>query len=235
MRWLLDNGANPNALSCAKPGAGGPESVSETPLHRIAAFGLGYTVARLLVTHGATVDAERGDGKTAYILAVRAGNMEVAHYLEEVGADISRLSELDKFVGACARGDVESANAIVADNPLIVSTLNEDDQQAVAVAAEEGNEDSVRLMIALGWSLSVEGPWAGTPLHHAAWCAQIEMTRLLIEAGAPLDARDRAYAYTALEWAAHGAENAQPGHENEYVVVEEMLLKAGASRESGPC
>ena len=231
MRWLLDNGADPNALSHLTPTAEGRESFSETPLHRVAASGLGYTVARLLVTHGATIDAERGDGKTAYVLALRAGNVEVAHYLEEVGADTSRASLTDRFVGACARADRESAFAILLEQSEIMKMLSEDDKQALAIAVEEGNEESILLMIELGWNLSVEGPWAGTPLHHAAWNGRLEIARLMIESGSPVNVRDRAYGATPIEWATNGSENARPGHDEEYGAIIELLLKAGAS----PC
>jgi ankyrin repeat protein len=40
-----------------------------------------------------------------------------------------------------------------------------------------------------------------TPLHSAAWNGDLEMTRLLVEAGADVNARDRQYVNTPLGWA----------------------------------
>ena len=46
-----------------------------------------------------------------------------------------------------------------------------------------------------------EGPAKETPLHSAAWNGDLAMVRLLVEAGADPEARDREHDNTALGWA----------------------------------
>lgn len=77
-RLLLERGANPNVVSYSSEKYATSPIRREVPRHRIASHGKSVDVARMLVNHGATVDLPRGDGRTAYVLAVRAGNQPVA-------------------------------------------------------------------------------------------------------------------------------------------------------------
>ena len=79
MLWLLDHGADPNVV-CADE--------RETALHIAARRGQDLPVIRLLVDHGADVNARRGDGSSPWLLARRGGFDEIAAFLEEKGARI---------------------------------------------------------------------------------------------------------------------------------------------------
>ena len=68
IRWLLENGADPNVASYVKTQANGEPGISEMPLHRVAAYGKSAAVAKLLLYHGANVNMPRADGKTAYAM-----------------------------------------------------------------------------------------------------------------------------------------------------------------------
>src|SRR5262245_13660102 len=57
------------------------------------------------------------------------------------------------------------------------------------------------------------------------------MTRLLIELGAPLDARDSQYGCSPLGWAAHGSAHGRRA-DDDYLAVVDLLLDAGAGREA---
>ena len=138
MEWLLQHGAEPNITSYNGEKNAALATRGETALHRIAGFGKGAHVARLLVEHGAIVDLPRGDGKSAYTLAVRAGNAPVAEYLASVGADIGAISATDEFVGACLRADEVRARQLLATHPELISSLSTEDRQTPARAAEEG-------------------------------------------------------------------------------------------------
>lgn len=230
MAWLLAHGADPNVASNVAAGHHGAPDTGEAPLHRIAAFGRSVSLARLLVTHGAAVDMARADGRTPYALAIRAGNTEVAEYLAASGASTDRLDPIDQLLGACAVADEQAARAIVARNPGIVERMRPADWHAISGAIDSDREPSVRLMLSLGWPLEEEGPWGGTPLHHAAWQGQPGITRLLLSHGAPVDVRDRVYGSSPIAWAAHGSVNARPGNDADYLAVVTMLLDAGATR-----
>ena len=238
MQWLLEHGANPNVPSFVTSGhddapsdaPGDAPGDAEMPLHRIAAFGRSVAVARLLVEHGAVVDAPRGDGKTAYAMAMRTGNDGVATYLAECGADTESLTPVDGLLASCIRADEHAARAILADHPALLAALTAEDRQTLALAVEQDRESSVRLMVALGWRLDAEGEWGGTPLHWAAWRGRVNMTRVLLECGAPVNVRDSTYGSSPIAWASHGSTNARPGNDADYVAVTEILLGAGSTR-----
>lgn len=230
MQWLLEHGADPNVRSLVGTGPNGLSGAAETPLHRAAAYGKSADVAHLLVERGAVVDAPRGDGKTAYILAIRAGNLGVAEYLASVGADTSLVSPVDRLLAACIAADASAARAIVDSTPGILDSLTPEDRQALALAVEDDRDDRVRLMVDLGWRLTDEGAWGGTPLHHAAWHGRVAMTKVLLELGAPINVRDSEYGSSPLAWAAHGSVNGRTNADDDYVAVVKLLLAAGASR-----
>ncbi len=230
MEWLLDHGADPNVPSTRTASGADVPGITELPLHRAAASGLGEGVARMLVEHGAVVDAPRGDGKTAYALAVRIGNSGFARYLASVGADTSRLTDIDRLLGACITADEPTARAIVAAQPAIISELTPEDRSTFGAALAMERTDAVRLMISLGWPLDDESEWGGTPLHWAAWTGRVAMARLLIESGAPINVRDSRHGSSPIAWAAHGSRFANHNADDDYIAIVNLLLAAGATR-----
>jgi ankyrin repeat protein len=230
MRWLLEHGADPNTFSIPKGFEGSPV-IAEAPLHRVAAVKRSVDAARMLVEHGADVDARRGDGRTPYAIAVRNGNTAVAEYLAAAGADTSTLTIEDRLLAAIAAADVNGAGELARMHPEILSSLVDNDGGALSRAVSQGNEDSVRLMIALGWRIEDEGVDEGTPLHWAAWHGRPAIVKLLLDAGAPVNVRDRQYGSSPIAWAAHGSVNSRPGNDADYVAVVEALLDAGSLRE----
>lgn len=226
--WLLEHGADPNVPSYA--GAANQPQAGETPLHRAAAVGHGEAVLRALVAHGARVDLRRDDGATAYQLAYRIGNSDGAAYLAAAGAD-PMLTPVDRLLGACATRDQASARALVAAHPGILASLGPSERDALGLALTRGDFDTVRLMVSLGWPLTQEGEWGGTPLHWAAWHGHVEMVRLLIEAGAPVNVRDSRYGSSPIAWCAHGSRYCERGNDEDYPAIVHLLIDAGATRD----
>jgi ankyrin repeat protein len=222
MRWLLEHGADPNVVSLPS---------GEAPLHRIAAWGSGAARAELLLAHGANPDLKRADGRTAYVLAVRAGNVAVADLLRERGADTAGMALVDELLGACMRADAAAARRLLRRHPRLLAELTAEDRQVVAQAAEEGREAGLRLMAELGFDLGWEGAWAGTALHQAAWRGNVPVVRLLLELGAPVNVRDTQFGCSPLAWAAHGSCHCRKA-DGEYLAVVEALIAAGADRET---
>ena len=220
-RWLLEHGADPNVPSYES---------QETPLHR-AAEEHGRPVAELLLVHGADPNRRRADGRTPYVLALRSGNEAVADLLAEHGADRSRVSTVDALIGACLRADELSARAILSEHPGLLDELTAEERGAVGWAVVRERKASVGLLVTLGFDLESEGPEGGTPLHWAAWFGRTSMVPLLLELGAPIDARDAQFGSSPLGWAAHGSTNCREA-DDDYCEVVEALLRAGASREA---
>jgi len=225
--WLLEHGADPNVPSYT--GRADQSQAGETPLHRAAAAGHGEPVLRALVEHGAHVDTRRDDGATAYQLAVRVGNVSGAAYLALAGADTA-LNEVDRLLGACATDDEAAARAVVAAHPGILQSLGPSERDALGLALTRGDFAMVRLMVSLGWPLTQEGEWGGTPLHWAAWNGRVEMVRLLLEAGAPVNVRDSRYGSSPIAWCAHGSRYCDRGNDEDYPAIVHLLLDAGATR-----
>jgi len=230
MAWLLEHGADPNVASHTSPKHQGSSSAGERPLHRIAISGRGGDVARLLVSHGALVDAPRYDGRAAYVLAVRAGNTEVARFLADCGADRTQLKPVDELLGACAIGDAERARALVGAHPDLMSMLNAEERHALGDAINDNRAASIAVMLEVGWPLDGESEWGGTPLHVAAWHGRLALVEQLIAAGAPINVRDSNYGSSPIAWAAHGSTNAGHDRDDDYVAIVHALLDAGATR-----
>lgn len=227
MVWLLQRGADPNVPSY--PGATSQPQAGETPLHRAAAVGHGEEVLRALVEHGARVDARRDDGASAYQLAVRVGNSSGAAYLAAMGADTT-LSAVDRLLAACATVDEATARSVVAEHPGILATLGPSERDALGIALTQRRFDPARLMISLGWPLTHEGEWGGTPLHWAAWNGLTEMVRVLLGAGAPVNMRDSRYGSSPIAWCAHGSRYCDRANDDDYPAITNLLLDAGATR-----
>ena len=77
VRCLLNHGANPNAR----------DNVLWTPLLHETSFRGNLDVARLLVEHGADLDAEYKNGITSYQIALKKGHDEVVQLLLAHGAE----------------------------------------------------------------------------------------------------------------------------------------------------
>jgi ankyrin repeat protein len=221
MQWLLEHGADPNVPSYDH---------RETPLHRIAEMGRGVPVAELLLAHGADPRRARADGRTPYELAMRAGNLAVAELLRAKGGAVEPLRPIDAVLSACAAGDEARARALLDAHSGLREALLEQESNALVHAAGAGMVAAVRTLAALGFDLGRESPWGGTPLHMAAWRGRIEAVRALIDAGAPINVRDRTYGSSPIAWAGHGSANCREA-DDDYIAVIDLLLTAGAERE----
>lgn len=94
----------------------------------------------------------------------------------------------------------------------------EEKQVALALAALNGKAQGLAQLIPLGVDVNAfsSGFYThATPLHHAVWSGSLEAVRILVEAGARLDTKDRAYEATPLGWAEHALSSgaAAPGQE----------------------
>lgn len=144
VRALLDDGADVNAS----------QGDGMTALHWAGEVGT-EAMARLLISSGATVEAEtRLGGLTPLLIAAEAGNGPVVRVLVESGADVD------------ARSTVGGGSAI-------------------HYAAESGSVETVRTLIDHGADPNArQSRWGQTPLIYAASMDRSEVIKLLLEQGA---------------------------------------------------
>jgi len=93
---------------------------------------------------------------------------------------------------------------------LLPAAGGEDRHRALALAAQHGHADIVRLLLDAGEDPNRYNPDGNhahsTPLHQAVLAGHDAVVRLLVERGARLDIQDTIYHGTALGWAIYGGQ-----------------------------
>jgi ankyrin repeat protein len=220
VEWLLEHGADPAVTSGDQ---------AETPLHRAAASG-NLTLVNLFLRHGADPNAARMDGRSSYTLAIRGGHAEVVARLREAGARADSLALTDEFLAACMREDEAQARAILAKSPAVMEELNQEDKRLLISASSDNRLEAVRTMLSVGFEIGLLDPEGGTALHSAAWKGHVEMAKMLIARGAPVNARDPTWNATPLGFVEHGSQHCRSA-DAEYCAIVDALIDAGAEIE----
>ena len=158
---------------------------------------------KLLIAHGVDVNGpDTRFHRTPYDLAVLNGNDEIVALLLEHGALKTELNDLDAFSAACLNANRSQAKALLAKDPTLINRLGIERVELLNRAAESNRQDSVRLMVELGFDLNERK--RTTPLHLAAGGGNLEMVKLLIELGADPSVRDEEFNAMPLGWAEFG-------------------------------
>jgi ankyrin repeat protein len=182
-----------------------------------------------LLAGGANPSGVDQDGRSPLRRAVRAGHQEVVAVLLSRGV-IDDATQIDRFLGASARGDRLRAELLLSERPDLRDRLCARDRAAIVEVAGGGAAaDAVRLMIELGFSPNARNDSGETPLHAAAAAGDAETVRLLLEHGAELDARDANFDGTPLGYATVTS-GEHPNTNGDWVASVELLLNAGADR-----
>jgi len=218
VRWLLDHGANPN-LPWGE--------LNDAPLH-IAAQRWNVSMIELLVKSGADIQQRRADGRTAHTLSELHGNREIAEWLLAHGAR-SELSQLERFIAICARGDRAGGESMLRSEPGLRHELRREHHLMMHVPAERGDAKVLEAMLVCGFNPNEKDGDGVTALHRAAMAGHAHAARVLIERGAAVNALDGMFSGTPLLWAAEGWSHDSDGAN--YVEVARALIAAGSSRE----
>ena len=215
------------ALLLAALAAGGGQGTADAATEALpeAAATASFPVVAALLDAGADPRAVDDDGVSALRLAVRAGKGETAARLRALGA-AGDDTDVDRFLGACLSGDRPAAERLLAGHPDLPSRMTDGDRAVIWDAAASGPAETLALMLDLGFS-----PYAARfgeqPLHNAAYHGNVAAVRLLLAAGAGVDARDARFDATPLAFATVGSgeQVGQPGGWTETV---RLLVDAGA-------
>ena len=94
----------------------------------------------------------------------------------------------------------------------------------------EAGTAAIETMLACGFDVTTTGDMGETKLHWAAFTGSLPTARVLIAAGAPVDARDRNWKSPPLGWCCYASLNQRPP-QSDFPGVARALLEAGASIE----
>jgi ankyrin repeat protein len=198
VRLLLNRGANPNART--KDGA--------TAL--ILAAG-DLAKVKALVEKGADVNAISTLGRTPLaVAAAQRDSFAIATYLIGHGADVNARDNSGDFLTrgagsttlmlAARSGDHRTVELLLAKG-VDVNAAMTTGATALTEAISVRNAEAVRVLIERGAKVNLAfGPIQMTPLIWAAFQEWPEIVRMLIQAGADVNAKD-ALGSTALVWA----------------------------------
>jgi hypothetical protein len=125
-------------------------------------------------------------------------------------------------------GRQRDAEALLADNPGIIGTLGDEELERLPVAAQSSNIEAVRRFLDAGWPVDSTMPKHVTALHWAGFHGDVEIAKLLLARGAPLEFKDGEYGGTPMDWAMYGSRNGWGRRMADYPGVVNVLLDAGA-------
>jgi ankyrin repeat protein len=187
VKRLLAHGADPNVRV---PTSSALDKDSyEFPIHRAASWGPAEAV-RLLIEHGAEVDARDSSGQSALHFACDG---EIAALLVGNGADVNAGShryEITPLHRAAYSGHkdvvvllLDHGADVHAENTLWGGT-------ALHLAIAEGHADVAALLRERGGDIHQATKWGGTLLHAAAVGGHADLVRQLLADGLDINARD---------------------------------------------
>ena len=133
-----------------------------------------------------------------------------------------------KLVAACWLGNAAMVHALEAEHANLSLSFTDSDRRQVAHAARNNESTVVRLMLECGLPVNAQGQHQATPLHWAAFHGNVEMAKVVLRYGPPLEATDADFNGTPLGWAIHGSENGWNCQTGDYAGTVELLIAAGA-------
>lgn len=172
----------------------------------------------LLVSRGARV-------KGKVLGPIGQHNLEAAEWLLAKGSEY----DVATAVGLGRMEDVKRLVGEATPSELYV---------ALVVAGFFGKEDVIRLLLGLGADPNGSGKpedFAGfhshaSALHQAVYSGSLECVKLLVEAGARLDAMDKAYSGTPLGWAQYMPSEVQDTEQvSRWKAIEAYLVARGTA------
>ena len=184
---------------------------------------------RRLLEAGLDPNDAGADGRTPLRLAVQRGRTDIVRVLRRYGARYD-ATEVDRFLGACARNDRTEAEALARRYPAMAAQFAGSEQWALVDAADYVGTEAVDLMLDLGFGMDARREDGATALHAAAYAGRPDLVRRLAERGADLDARDGRRSATPVEWAIAGSDDRpdyNPGAD--WLAAIKALVDAGAA------
>jgi len=186
VKWLLAHGADANRK----------RTRGWRAIHHAIARDNDLKIIELLLDHGADPTLAE-EGASAVAMAARRGRGDLLGLFERRGAPIELRGVLN-LIAACARNDAAAVRSIAEREPEVVKEVVTQGGKLLAEFAGTWNTEGVGLLLDLGVPVGARYEGDGyfdiaggsTALHVAAWKGVPSTVKLLIERGAPVDAKD---------------------------------------------
>ncbi|KAF7285836.1 ankyrin repeat and KH domain-containing protein 1-like isoform X5 [Rhynchophorus ferrugineus] len=159
-----------------------------TPLMEAASAGH-LDIVRLLVHHGADVNAQSTSGNTPLMYACAGGHTEVVKFLLENGANVEDHNENGHtpLMEAASAGHVGLAKILLSHGAGINTHSNEFKESALTLACYKGHLDMVRFLLEAGADQEHKTDEMHTALMEASMDGHVEVARLLLDSGAQVN------------------------------------------------
>lgn len=195
-RLLLAAGAEVDALATMYRGEQTTMNMLVSSGHPAQA-GMQEVLVETLLDFGAAING-KGSGASPLITALAHGYRGAAETLAKRGADA------DNLIAAAGLGRLSTVAR------FLPTSTSEDRHRALALGAQHGHLEIVRLLLDAGEDPNRYNPPGfhghSTPLHQAVIYGHHDVVRLLIERHARLDIEDTVYHGTPLGWAKHAGQ-----------------------------
>jgi uncharacterized protein len=218
---LLNAGADPDLGNAHRVG----------PLHLAVANG-DLVTAQVLLEAGANPELRDRTGETPLFAAARTGDPAMAKLLLDHGADVDtrepRYAQTPLHVAA-RESSPAVARLLIEHDADVNARTQPGELPAFRLPADNAGSKGVGIVRG-GWperGMRNPVPGAKTPLLYATRTGSLEMTRLLVEAGADLEQTDE-NGITPLLNAVLNASVANDGRASEHFATAEYLIERGA-------
>jgi ankyrin repeat protein len=223
-RLLLDSGADVNAESEAYGGGSTTLGLAATSIHPEQA-GVQIELLELLLAHGAEIEKPglTGNQHSAVRGCLANGQGQAARFFADRGARMN-------LVEAAGVGRLDLVSTYF-DNEgrLIDPALAGQMEKGFLYAAGYGRIETATFLLDRGVNPGHHNDEGQTALHWTTYGPHVEVARLLIERGAPVDARDRRFNATPLDWAIYAWSQIKDPHDRERIYgLIALLCRAGA-------
>jgi ankyrin repeat protein len=215
-RLLLEEGADVDAESDAYSGRSTTLGLTATSCHPEEA-GVQIQLLELLIDHGAMIDTP--DGGSCVVGCLCNGRGQAAKYVASRGARLD-------LEGAAGVGRLEVVQSFFNhDGSLRPPSSDTQVTYGFGWACEFGHTAVVDFLLRKGVNVNGKLRHGETALHRAAFNAQLEAVKLLLEHGASVGVIDKTYQSTPLGWALHGWFTSSG--QKPYPEVVALLVRAG--------
>ncbi|MEH2494936.1 ankyrin repeat protein [Bradyrhizobium sp. AZCC 1678] len=178
LKLLLQHGGDPN-----EPARNPPLTDWGSPL-TWAIYRRRPRHVKALLDAGADPSRPTAEGVSPYRLALQFGLTDAAALLR-AQTDAPDISDEERFIAACARGDEADARAMASRRPDLPASLSPAQLRLLPDMTAAGADDAVKLMVRLGWPIAVRGgDWDASALNLAVFSGNAGLTRFLLEHGA---------------------------------------------------